>query len=71
MYIHDHRTFKMHGENGRKLLWLYVPPQEKAVISSYVRPELTLKKKDIIIIIIIILSSSSSSPIPVAALSKA
>jgi hypothetical protein len=53
MYIHDHRAFKMHGENGRKLLWLFVPPQETAVISSYVSPELTLGKKYIINIIIL------------------
>ena len=55
MYINDHRALKMHGENGRKLLWLYVRPQETAVISSYASPELTLRKKYIIIIIIIIM----------------
>jgi hypothetical protein len=55
MYINDHRTLKIHGENGRKLLWLYVRPQETAVISSYASPKLTLRKKYIIIIIIIII----------------
>lgn len=62
MYIHDHRSFKMHGENGRNLLWLFVPPQETAVISSYVSPELTLGKKDITIIIIIILPLPGIEP---------
>jgi len=55
MYIHDNRAFKMHGENGRKLLWLYVLPQETTVISSYVGPELTLGKTNMINIVIIII----------------